>query len=59
VKVRCADCRHKVSPAISWRNVVFPGWVQCRLALSEDEGKARYLSPGFARVCAVFAEISA
>ena len=52
--VRCAECRYQVSPAMTWRSEVFPGWVQCRLEADSVVGRARYLSPEFARVCERF-----
>ncbi len=52
--VRCMDCAHKIDPAITWRGDVFRGWVQCRLGQSEPEGRARYLSPVYARECERF-----
>lgn len=47
--VRCGECsRHRSARSV--RDEPVPGWVQCGLA-RDPEGRARYLSPTYPRIC--------
>lgn len=55
--VRCAICSLAVTPDTSGRYASMAGFVQCKPALVEVEGKARWLNPDFLRVCAAFVPV--